>query len=122
MAAIQITVGGTVLPTDELVSLKRSDELLWSDGTGRSASTGTMCGSVVAQKLTYELRWGVITQAQYDSIRTIVGVGFRPLVVKVNDATVASANVYRSNIDADLLGVEGGTAFYKDATVTLVEV
>lgn len=115
-----VKVGGTTLP-GEVVELKRSDELLWSEGTGRAASTGKMAGSVVAQKQTYSLKWGVITDAQYASIRSAIGGGFLSLDVKVNGATLADCTVYRGNITAELLGVFGGTAYYKDASVELIE-
>ena len=120
MAAISITIGGTALPVGELVSCRRSDELLWSDGTGRSASTGALCGSVVAEKFTYELRWGVIDQTTLNSIKTILGTSFKTITVKVNNTTVASSTVYRSNIEAEM--VEGCAGYYKDVTVSLIEV
>lgn len=123
MAAISITIGGTALPVGDLVSCRRSDELLWSDGTGRSASTGALCGSVVAEKFTYELRWGVIDQTTFNSIKSILpaaGSGTKSIVVKVNNVTVASSTIYRSNIESEM--VEGCAGYYKDVTVSLIEV
>ena len=118
MAAISITIGGTALPVGDLVSCRRSDELLWSDGTGRSASTGALCGSVVAEKFTYELRWGVIDQTTLNSIKSILPA--KSIVVKVNNVTVASSTIYRSNIESEM--VEGCAGYYKDVTVSLIEV
>lgn len=123
MAAISITIGGTALPVGDLVSCRRSDELLWSDGTGRSASTGALCGSVVAEKFTYELRWGVIDQTTLNSIKNVLpalGTDFKTVVVKVNNVTVASSTIYRSNIESEM--VEGCAGYYKDVTVSLIEV
>jgi hypothetical protein len=118
--AIVVKVGGTTLP-DGLVELKRGDELLWSEGTGRSASSGQMVGSVVAQKQTYTLRWGVITATQYAAIRSAIGSGYLSLLITVNSSTFANITVYRGTISGDLLGTFGGTAYWKDVTVELVE-
>lgn len=118
--ALVVTVGSTALPGD-IVALRRSDELLWSEGTGRSASTGALSGSVVAQKLTYTIEWGVVTASQYQAIRSAVGLGFMPLTVSVNGATAASATVYRGGISGELLGVVAGVAYYRGVTVELVE-
>ena len=120
MAVISVKVGGAALPGN-LVELKRSDELLWSEGTGRSASTGAMAGSVVAQKQTYTLTWGPITAAQYKSIRSACGPGFESLSIEVNGAELADCTVYRGNISGTLMGVHGGTAWYRDVSVELVE-
>lgn len=120
MATLTVSVGGTVLPGD-VTSLSRSDELLWSEGTGRAASSGTMTGSVVAKKQTWTLKWGPVTQAQYDAIRSAIGGGFVNLVIRLGSATLANATVYRGSIAADLLGVFGGTAYYGGLSVQLIE-
>ena len=118
--AFQVTINSTVMP-DDITDVSRSDELLWSEGTGRSATTGAMSGSVVAKKQTYTIQWGVITAAEYTTIRNAVGGGFMPLKIEVNGATLANITVYRGNISGSLLGVFGGVAYYKDVSVELVE-
>lgn len=120
MPTVSVTVGGTALPGD-ITALKRSDELLWSEGTGRSADSGAMVGSVVAQKLTYTIEWGVVPQSSFNAIRNAIGSGFMSLVVSVGNSTVANTTVYRSNITGDLLGVFGGVAYYKGVSVELIE-
>lgn len=122
MAVLTITVGGTTLPGG-VVELKRNDELLWSEGTGRAASSGQMVGSVVAQKQKYSIRWGVITEAQYSTIRSAIGAGFLSLAITINNASFASATVYRGTLAGEFLGVVGNTAvaYWKDVTVELIE-
>lgn len=120
MATLTVKVGGTTLP-GEIVELKRGDELLWSEGTGRSASTGRMVGSVVAQKQTWSIRWGVITAAQYTTIKTAITSGFLSLAITINSASAASITVYRGTLAGELLGVFGGTEWWKDVTVELIE-
>lgn len=120
MATFAISIGGTVLPSN-VVSLKRSDELLWSEGTGRSATTGQLAGSVVAQKQTWQVDWGPLTQAEYDRIRSAIGGGFRALRIELNGAVVANATVYRGTITGDFMGVFGGVAYYEGVSVDLIE-
>ena len=122
MANVEVKIGNTTLPGD-IITMKRSDELFWSEGTGRSASTGRLSGSIVARKMTYTFEWGPITQAQYDAIRTAAdSATFMTLSVKVNGSTVASTTVYRSNVAGDLMQVAGGTTYYKNVSVQFVEV
>ncbi len=118
--ALKVTLNNTVLPA-EIVELTRNDELLWSEGTGRSATTGAMAGSVVAQKQTYTIKWGVITAAQYSAIRTAAAGGFIPLKIEVNGAVLANITVYRGAIPGTLLGKFGNAVYYKDVSLELVQ-
>lgn len=122
MATVTVKLNGTALPGG-LTSLKRSDELLWSEGTGRSASNGKMTGSVVARKQTYSLGWGVITSESYAAIRSAANSSaFMELSAVVGGSSVASCTVYRGNISGDLLETIDGTAYWKNVTLELVEV
>ena len=121
MATIEVKVGGVSLPTADLIALKRSDELLWSEGTGRSASTGAMAGSVVAEKQTWSLEWGPIASAQYAAIRNAVGGGFMTLSIKVDGVSAANTTVYRGGMSGSMSGVYGGVAYYSGVSVELVE-
>ena len=120
MASLTISVGGTTLPGD-VTKLKRGDELLWSEGTGRAADSGQMTGSVVASKQTWEIGWGPITQAQYDTIRGAVTGGFLALSISLNSTSIASATVYRGSISGSVLGVFGGTTYWENVAVQLIE-
>ena len=117
--ALTVTVGGVALP-DGIVSVERGDQLLWSEGTGRSATTGEMVGSVVARKQTWAVRWGVVTQAEYDRIRA-VPTGFFQVVVAEGAATLASITCYRSEVTGQYLGAQGGVGHWKDVEVQLIE-
>lgn len=121
MATLTIKVGGTTLPGD-VIALERGDELFWSEGTGRSATDGMMAGSVVAMKQTWKVAWGPITQAQYDAIRSAIGAGFLSLLIKVDSTTVTSCTIYRGAITGEMLGCFGGTIYWGNVTVELVEV
>lgn len=120
MAVFEARVNGAALPGG-VVSMKRGDELLWSESTGRSASTGAMTGSVVAKKQSYTLEWGVLTAAQYRSVRNAVGSDYAALEIEVNGAVAVSCTVYRGTVSGELLGVFGGTTYYKGVSIELVE-
>ena len=117
---LKIRVGGTLLP-GEVTGLKRGDELLWSEGTGRSASSGAMTGSVVAAKETWTVEWGVITAAQYNAIKAACGRGFKSLVITAGSTTLADVTAYRGAITGELLSVLSGTPYYKNVTAEFVE-
>ena len=119
MAILRITVGGTVLPGG-VVSIKRGDELLWSEGTGRSADSGVMVGSVVASKQTWTIKWGIISQTDYNAIRAAVPGGFLTISIEV-DGAVTSFSGYRGAITAEHIGTHGGVAYWKDLTIDLIE-
>lgn len=119
MANVVVKVNGVTMPGG-LTEMKRSDELLWSDGTGRSASSGSMTGSVVAEKQTWSLAWGPLTASDYAKVRNIPG-GFVPLKITLSSSTVADCTVYRGAVSGELMGVYGGTAWYGGVAVELVE-
>lgn len=121
MASVSVTVGGTSLPAGKITAIKRSDELLWSDGTGRAANSGLMTGTVVAKKQTYTLEFGPLTASEYATVRSVAGAGFVSLSITVGGATLASCTVYRGTITGELLGVLGGTTYYKGVQLELVE-
>lgn len=121
MASLSISLDGTALPGD-VVTLKRSDELLWSEGTGRAASDGTMTGSVVAGKQTWEVAWGPVTAAQYAAIRSAASGGFMALSIALNNSTLAACTVYRGAVGGELMGVFGGVTYYRDVSLQLIEV
>lgn len=117
--AISLTANGTALPA-ELTELRRGDELLWSEGTGRGATDGLLVGSVVARKQTWQAVWAVLTKAQYDVVRAIPQ-GFFTLLVKDGNTTIATLTVYRSNVEGQLLGTFGGTTYWRDVSVQFIE-
>lgn len=115
--AITLSVNGTQLPS--CTDLKRSDEMLWSEGTGRGATDGKLVGSVVATKRTFVAKWGLLSQAEYDAVRAIP-TNFFTLLVKDGSTTLASITAYRSNISAEAVAA-GGETWWKDAECQFTE-
>lgn len=126
--AIGIYAGATketmsALPSP--ISIKPSKEIIWSEGTGR-AQSGTnkakMIGDVVAEKDTYNIQWGILTQAEYSSILSKLTAGFFYFGIgtSLTNAKANAIKVYRSNVTSEYLPV-GNTLYYKDVTVDVVE-
>ena len=115
--SIAVTANGTALPSP--VEITAGEEIIWSADTGRAAS-GAMVGTVVAEKRTLAIRWGVLTAAQYETIRGAVVSGFIPFTITI-DGAASTMTVYRGTITGDLLGTFGGTTYYKSASVTVIQ-
>lgn len=128
MASVTITVGGSSGSTAfksavaELTDLKVGDELLWSESTGRSASSGSMTGSVVAEKQTVSMAFGPITSAQYAALKSAFGRNFYNVTVSVGGVEVASGKFYRGTISREAAVYAGGTLYYKGVELEIVEV
>ena len=119
-AALDIRINGQAIPNG-IVSLRRGDEILWSEGTGRSAESGVMVGSVVAAKNTYSIQWGIITQEEYAAIISIIPLGFFTLTIATNGGTIANIQAYRGNISGDYIGKHGGRAYWQGVAVDFIE-
>lgn len=113
----------TILPSP--VSIKPSNELIWSENTGR-AQSGTnkaqMIGDVIAEKDTYNIQWGIITQAEFATIKSKLTKGFFyfGLGTSLANAQASAIKVYRSNITGTLLPI-GNDVYYKDVAVDVIE-
>ena len=126
--ALGIYAGTTVNGMTELpspVAVKKSKELIWSQNTGRAQSGSNqakMIGDVVAEKETYNIKWGIITDANLSTITTNLPKGFFYFAM-ASDLASAKAHpikCYRSQIDYEVLPV-GSTIYIKDATVDVIE-
>ena len=115
--AVTVSANGVTLPSPEEIGT--SEEIVWSSNTGRS-TTGLMIGDVVAEKRTLNIRWGVITAAEYDVIRTNIRSGFHPFTLTV-DGVSATITAYRGAVTATLLGTFGGVTWYRDAAVSIIQ-
>jgi len=115
--AATISANGVLLPSP--VEIGTSEEIIWSANTGRS-TTGLMVGDVVAQKRTLNLRWGVLTAAEYDLIRSNLRSGFHPFSLTV-DGAVATITAYRGAVTATMIGTYGGVTYYRDAAVSIIQ-
>ena len=113
----------TLLPSPTEVT--PTNELVWSEDTGRAQSgyeKAKMIGSVVAEKRTYVVKWGVITEAEMNSIKSMLPKNFFYFGVGTSQAS-AQANAgrfYRSTITGNMLPI-GNTLYYKDVSVSVIE-
>ena len=128
MAIMRIYAGTSASSMTELpspVDLKRSDEQIWSENTGR-AQTGTnkakMIGDVVATKRTYQIKWGVLTGTELTSIKNHLTTGFFYFAAATSSSSAQSnaAKFYRSEIQYDIIQA-GPNVYYKDVAVSVIE-
>lgn len=128
MAVIGLYAGATansvvLLPSP--TEVKPTHEIIWSEDTGRAQSglnRAKMIGSVVAEKKTYSCQWGILSQAEFNTINTQLAPGFPYFAV---DTSLASAKAnavpyYRGEISYEILPV-GSTTYYKNVSVTVIQ-
>ena len=116
------TSGSTnLLPSPD--SIQTTEEIIWSANTGRSISAtdgALMMGDVVAQKKTFNIAWGVLTKAEYDSIVSLLGAGFKPFTLVLGSSSVTIQS-YRGTITAEILGAPDGSVYYRNANVSIIQ-
>lgn len=128
MAIMRIYAGSTIESMVELPSpteLKRSTEQIWSENTGRAQSgvnQAKMIGDVVATKMTFSIKWGILTYDQYNTIQSKLTKGFFYFGIgtTLNEAKNSAYKFYRGDLSCDYL--QAGTGIlYKDVSTTLIE-
>ena len=128
MAVMKIYAGTSASSLSELpspVELKRSNEQIWSENTGRAQSgsnKATMIGDVVATKKTYQIKWGILTSSQINTINSLLTKGFFYFAAATSLATAQSnaTKFYKSELTYDILQA-GPNVYYKDAAVSVIE-
>lgn len=135
--ALNIYAGATKESMQRLPSpteLNSSREIIWSEDTGRAQSTeggsttkGKMIGDVVAEKITYAVKWGVLNNISGDKdyfglIPSLLTAGFFwfGIGTTLNDAKANAKKFYRGEIQYDYLPV-GNAIYYKDVSVQVIE-
>ena len=117
--AVIITVNGTSLPSS-ITGLKQSNELLWSEGTGRGATSGYLVGSVIAPKKTFAVQWDILTSSEYTALLAAIPNGFFSLVIQIDGETIASNNCYRGALAAEFVGSFGNN-YWRNVSVDFIE-
>ena len=120
-AGTNSTGTANLLPSPD--SLTTTEEIIWSANTGRSITPSDgalMFGDVIAQKKTFNIHWGVLTQSEYNSIVTKLQAGFKPFTL-VLGSQVTTISSYRGTITAEVLGSPGGEVFYRNASVSIIQ-
>lgn len=115
------TITDKLLPSP--VKISTTEEIIWSANTGRSITpqeSAVMMGDVVAQKKTFNIEWGVLTQTEYNNIVNWLGAGFKPFTVVLGTQYIRIAS-YRGTITAELLGSPDGRVYYRNAQVSIIQ-
>lgn len=129
--ALDIYAGASLSELTKLpspVSLQPTHELIWSEDTGRAqsgANKAKMIGSVVAEKIHYTIKWGILTDAEMNTLVSKLTKGFFYFCVGTSVPTASNnyngaIKAYRSEIAGDYLPI-GNTLYWKDAQVSVIE-
>lgn len=131
--ALRIYAGATKAEMAQLPSptqLKPSHELIWSEDTGRAqegANKAKMIGSVVAEKMSYQISWGVLplSSTDHNNYERILaklpkGFFFFGIGENLSDAKANAIKVYRSEIAGEIMPVKSAI-YYKGVSVTVIE-
>lgn len=116
MAYPIIRAGGVTLPSP--IEISRGNEIIWGENTGRS-TTGSMIGDIIAEKETLSIKWGVITQAEFNLIKSALNAGFFSFTLILGSESLSYTS-YRSNITSEIISA-GSETFYKNVTVQVIE-
>lgn len=128
MAIMKIYAGSSASSLTELpspVELKQSKEQIWSENTGRAQSGSNkakMIGDSIAQKRTYQIKWGILTETELNTIQTKLTPGFFyfSAATSASSAQSNAEKFYRSEISYQIIQA-GPNVVYKDAAVNVIE-
>ena len=119
--AIMKLYAGTATPLTELpspVSVQITHEQIWSEDTGRAqsgANQAEMIGTSVAEKFTYNIKWGVLNATDLNTIVTKMPRGF----FYFGESATSTTKYYRSEITYDRVQAED--VYYKDVSVSVIQ-
>ena len=107
------------LPSPVQVDITREE--IWDANAGRNAK-GTMVATYVAQKYTFAIKWGVLTSAEITKVASLLTTGFFKFATSSGNTTIptSAGTYYRSELSYTAI-VAGGTTYYKDATVSVIQ-
>jgi hypothetical protein len=120
--------GNKFVSGDELPSptdLKRSDEQIWSENTGRAqsgANKAKMIGDSITGNKTVALTWGILTDTEMSTIRSKLKRGFFVFgyCMSITTASDSAITAYRGDISAQMFSA-GGAVYHKNASVSIIE-
>ena len=106
----------TLLPSP--VSVQITHEQIWSEDTGRAqsgANQAEMIGTSVAEKLTDNIKWGVLDSTDVSTITSKMPKGF----FYFGESASSTTKYYRSEITYDI--VQADDVYYKDVSVSVIQ-
>lgn len=113
----EISVGGVSLPSP--VSISESNEILWSEDTGRTLS-GQMVGDVIAEKRKLSVKWAFLWQGDVETIMNHLISGFFSVTYSSAGGS-HTMTAYRGSISTEQAIPQNGKILYKSVSVDLIE-
>lgn len=112
--SILANASGVELPS--LVSMSVGEEIVWSKNAGRT-SNARMVGTVIAEKKTVSLAWGVLNESEIRQIEEEIPKGFTKMYI-----LGTLYEVYRGTLTKEVLGYIGdGILYYKSASTDIIQ-
>lgn len=113
-----ITVNGVELAAPDTIT--HNDEIIWAYNTGRAAD-GTMLGDVIAEKETFTITWGILTEEEFEAIRSNLVAGFFPITFNIS-STPIEVNSYRGTLTSQPMGqLSDGKYYYRSTGVDIIQ-
>ena len=98
------------------VAISVGDEIIWSSNAGR-VSSGLMLGTMIAEKKTINISWGILTHAEVEILKKKIPAGFIKMHILGQ-----LYSVYRGTLNNEVLGYVGdGILYYRSASTDIVE-
>lgn len=112
--SILADAAGEELPSP--VSMSVGEEIVWSENAGRT-SNARMVGTVIAEKKTVSLAWGVLSKKEIQEIEKRIPKGFIKVYILGE-----LYEVYRGTLTKEVLGYIGdGIFYYKSASTDIIQ-
>lgn len=116
--AFTMKAGGITLPAP--VTVSSADELIWSADTGRTSGS-EMVGTVIGEKKTIDIAWGVLSESEVKAIKAAMPAGFFTFTLR-DDGGETTLTVYRGAFSGEHLGSVGdGNYYYRSLSVSVIQ-
>lgn len=112
---LQRIVGSETYNFPEPTKVSETYETIWASNAGRN-DDGEMKGDCKAEKITLAIEWGNLTQAELNGIKSHMPKGF--FTLKYVGTSITG---YRSEISAEVAGIDNGVKRYSSASVQFIE-
>lgn len=108
----------TPLPAPESITCQ--DEIIWSADTGR-AQNANMIGTVIAEKKTFKINWGILLASQKAQIKSGLCAGFQKVRIR-DDGKNYELTIYRGTLTSEYIGyLRDGYEYYRSASVSIIQ-
>lgn len=118
-------INGVQMPEPALGGVTITDESIWDEKAGRSAS-GKFIGKIVAHKRTVEVTWPPLSFSQSQALRNAIRNGGDTFTIEYNDfsgtSTTGPVTVYAGSVPRTLYSIAAGHRRHTGVAISFIEV